>query len=81
MAINHGLYHDMLTTAEEQLGLPPKSALPLNNITEYDLIPVVAQVRHERLYAIAEKYNFGGLKVPRRLLDRDYRRRGLVASR
>ncbi len=63
MAINHGLSHDMLTLAEEEIGVPPKSRMPDNGGDERELVWALVEIRRERLYNFAEANNFGGLKV------------------
>lgn len=63
MAINHGARHDMLTLAEEALGVPARSKMPDNGAKETDFIAKVADIRKERMYALADKYGWGGLRV------------------
>lgn len=63
MGINHGTHHDMIGLAEEQLGVPPKSRTGENGRTEEELIRQVALIRQERMHRLANKYNWGGLKV------------------
>jgi len=63
MGINHGTHHDMLTLSEEALGVPPRSRMPENGVQEVDFIRKVADIRKERMYRIADKYGYGGLKV------------------
>ncbi len=60
--INSGVYHDMITSAETLLGVPQRSRVPGNGITEKQLIAKVADIRHDRLYAIANAQNLPGLK-------------------
>ncbi|MDX2161227.1 MAG: SH3 domain-containing protein [bacterium] len=63
MAINHGRMHDLLGKAEESLGVPLRSRTGQNGISEQQLIRRTAEVRRDRLYAIAAKHNLGGLRV------------------
>lgn len=63
MAINHGLYHDMLTRAEEEIGVSSKSRLPDNGGDERELIRALVEIRRERLHNFADEHGFGGLKV------------------
>jgi hypothetical protein len=60
--INSGVYHDMITSAETLLDVPQRSRIPDNGITERQLIAKVADIRHDRLYAIANAQNLPGLK-------------------
>ena len=61
MAINHGSQHDMLTLAEETLGQEPRSHKTLD--TEKPFTATLANIRKDRLYKLADKHNYGGLKV------------------
>ena len=60
--VNHGTRHDMIGLAEQALNVPPKSRIPDNGITEQQLIAKVAEIRHDRLYNIANAQNLPGLK-------------------
>jgi hypothetical protein len=62
MGINHGVRHDMITEAEEFFGVPLKSPVGSNGISEAQLITKVAQIRKERMYRIADAQNLPGLK-------------------
>ncbi len=62
MAINHGARHDMITEAEEFFGVPLKSKIGENGITEQQLVMKVAQIRRDRMYRIADLQNLPGLK-------------------
>lgn len=62
MGINHGLLHNMIGLAEEALGVPPKSRIPDNGITEEALILQIARIRRDRLHAFADAKNLPGLK-------------------
>ena len=61
-AINHGARHDMIGLAEEFFGVPSKSKLGQNGISEQQLIAKVAEIRRDRLYRIADAQNLPGLK-------------------
>ncbi len=61
-AINHGARHDMIGLAEEYFGVPSKSKLGQNGISEQQLIAKVAEIRRDRLYKIADAQNLPGLK-------------------
>jgi glycosyl hydrolase family 46 len=63
MSIQHGLYNFLVPKAEEVLGLPSKSRLGENGTTEHTFIAKVAELRRDNLYALAAKYNAGGMKV------------------
>lgn len=63
MGINHGTHHDMIGLAEEKIGVPPKSRIGENGRSEQDLITQVALIRQDRMNRLADKYNWGGLKV------------------
>lgn len=62
MGINHGARHDMITEAEEFFGVPLKSKVGENGITEQQLALKVAQIRRDRMYRIADAQNLPGLK-------------------
>jgi hypothetical protein len=62
MAINHGARHDMITEAEDFFGVPLKSRIGENGISEQQLAQKVAQIRRDRLYRIADEENLPGLK-------------------
>ncbi len=61
-AINQGARHDMISLAEQSFNVPPKSRVPDNGITEQQLIGKVVEIRHDRLYKIADAQNAPGLK-------------------
>lgn len=63
MGINHGIYHDYFTLAEEALGVPERSKMPDNGASEQDFFAFVVNKRKERMYALADKHGWGGLKV------------------
>ena len=65
MAINHGSWgaeSTYLRGAEQALGVGIKSRLGENGITEADLLRRAAQLRRERLYALANARGWSGLK-------------------
>lgn len=63
MGINHGIYHDYFTETEKALGVPERSAMPANGATEEVYFQRVAKLRQERMYTLADRYGWGGLKV------------------
>ncbi|MBE2184005.1 MAG: chitosanase [Anaerolineae bacterium] len=65
MAINHGNWgteRDFLRPAEQSLGAAIQSKLGENGLTEEQLILRVAQIRRDRLYALAAARGWGGLR-------------------
>jgi len=64
MAINHGVFHDMIGLAETVLGVKSKSRVGENGTTEIALITKIAQFRQERMNALAIRLNAPGL-IPR----------------
>ncbi|HEX2908809.1 MAG TPA: hypothetical protein VHO69_18200 [Phototrophicaceae bacterium] len=62
MAINHGRYNHLVPKTEEVLGVPPKSRLVENGVSEQQFIQTMARLRQENLYALAAKLNLPGLK-------------------
>lgn len=64
MAINHGVFHDMLGKAEQELGVPLKSRVGENGHSEQELIARVAQIRQARMRDLATRLNAPGL-IPR----------------
>lgn len=62
MAINHGRFNHLLPKAEQELGVPNKSKVGENGVTEQQFIIKLAQVRKDNLYALAAKLNLPGLK-------------------
>lgn len=63
MSIQHGKYNFLVPKAETELGVPNKSRLGENGITEQQYITKLAQLRRENLYALSEKYKLPGMKV------------------
>ncbi|GEM_PF-5347541 len=62
MAIQHGPANKLIRKAEEELGVPPRSRLVENGLTEQQLIQRVVDVRRRALYAQAERDRLPGLK-------------------
>jgi hypothetical protein len=62
MAIQHGPANKLIRKAEEELGVPPRSRLGENGLTEQQLIRQVVDVRRRALYAQAERDRLPGLK-------------------
>jgi hypothetical protein len=65
MAINHGSWgaeSTYLRGAETTLGVPIRSRLGDNGLTEAQLLIRAAQIRRDRLYALANARGWGGLK-------------------
>ncbi len=63
MSIQHGKYNFLVPKAETDLGVPNKSRLGENGITEQQYLTKLAQLRRENLYALSEKYKLPGMKV------------------
>jgi hypothetical protein len=63
IAIQYGVMHGLISTAEQNLGVPTKSSLDDNGIREQQLILAVAQLRKRGLYAQAEQENLPGLRT------------------
>lgn len=64
MAINHGVFHDMIGLAEQAFGVKPKSKVGENGVSEQDMVSKVAHIRQERMKLLAEKLKAPGL-IPR----------------
>jgi hypothetical protein len=62
IAIQYGVMHGLISTAETNLGVAAKSSLDDNGIREQQLILAVAQLRKRGLYAQAEEENLPGLR-------------------
>ncbi len=62
MAINHGRFNHLLPKAEEVLGVPNKSRVGQNGVSEHQFISKLAELRRDNLYALANKHNLPGLK-------------------
>jgi hypothetical protein len=63
MAINHGLFHDLLNVAERALNIPLRVRLVEIGIDERTFITRVTQARRDRLHRIADTRRLPGLKV------------------
>lgn len=63
MAINHGPYHDYFTESEKAVGVAERSKMPSNGTTEAVFFKAVTDLRKERMYRLADKHGWGGLKV------------------
>lgn len=63
IAIQYGVMHGLISTAETNLGVAAKSSLDDNGIREQQLILAVAQLRKRGLYAQAEEENLPGLRT------------------
>jgi hypothetical protein len=61
-AINHGRFNHLIPKTEEVLGVPSKSRLGDNGVSEVQFTTTLANVRRDNLYALAEKLKFPGLK-------------------
>lgn len=62
MAIQHGRFNHLLPKTEETLGLPSKSRLVENGVSEQTFIQTLARLRQENLYALAVKLNLPGMR-------------------
>ncbi|MCA0454223.1 MAG: chitosanase [Chloroflexi bacterium] len=62
MSIQHGKYNFLVPKAETDLGVPNKSRLGENGITEPQYLTKLAQLRRENLYALADKLKLPGLR-------------------
>lgn len=63
IAINFGVMNALLGLAEQELGVPAKSRIGENGVTEEQFIAQVADRRKRGHYAQAERDNLPGLKV------------------
>jgi hypothetical protein len=63
MAIQHGPMHMYIQRAEAHYGVPPKSRLIENGITEEQLISRTAVERRDFLYDFADRNNYPGVKA------------------
>lgn len=63
MAINHGPYHDYFTESEKAIGVAERSKMPGNGGTEAAFFKAATDLRKERMYRLADKHGWGGLKV------------------
>ncbi len=62
IGVQHGTRHSIYSRAEEDIGVPPKSRLGDNGITEEQLIQRIAEIRRQILYRIAEQQDLPGVK-------------------
>ncbi|MEZ4668364.1 MAG: chitosanase [Anaerolineae bacterium] len=62
-AINHGRFNHLIPKTETELGVPSKSKVGANGVTEKTFVTKLAQLRKDNLYALAEKLKLPGLKV------------------
>lgn len=62
MAINHGRFNHLIPKAETELGVPNKSRVGENGVSEKSFITKVAKLRQDNLNALAEKLKLPGLK-------------------
>ena len=63
IAINFGVMHGLVTRAEDDLGVPQRSRVRENGISEQQLIVQVADIRKRSHDRQAERDNLPGLKV------------------
>jgi hypothetical protein len=62
IAINHGRFNHLVPKTEEVLGVPSKSRIGMNGISERTFTTTLARLRQENLAALAEKMKLPGLK-------------------
>jgi hypothetical protein len=63
IAINFGVMHGLLTRAEDELGVPQRSRINENGVSEQALMIQVADIRKRSHDRQAERENLPGLKV------------------
>ncbi len=61
-AIQHGKYNFLIPKTETDLGVPSKSRVGENGVTEQQFIVKLAQNRKDNLYALAAKLNLPGMQ-------------------
>ncbi len=61
-AIQHGKYSFLIPKTETDLGVPNKSRVGENGVTEQQFISKLAQNRRDNLYALAAKLNLPGMQ-------------------
>jgi hypothetical protein len=61
-AINHGKYNHLIPKTEEVLGVPSKSRVGSNGVSETQFTTTLASLRRDNLYALAEKLKLPGLR-------------------
>lgn len=62
MSIQHGRFNFLVPKAEEVLGVPNKSRLGENGVSEQTYLATLARLRQENLYSLAAKLNLPGLR-------------------
>ncbi|HUN09224.1 MAG TPA: chitosanase [Aggregatilineales bacterium] len=62
MAIHHGRFNHLIPKAEQELGVPSRSRVGDNGITEKQFVQKLVQLRQQNLNALADKLRLGGLK-------------------
>jgi hypothetical protein len=62
MAIQHGKYNFLIPKTETDLGVPSKSRVGENGVTEQQFLVKLAQNRKDNLYALAAKLNLPGMQ-------------------
>lgn len=62
MAIQHGKYNFLIPKTETDLGVPSKSRVGENGVTEQQFLTKLAQNRKDNLYALAAKLNLPGMQ-------------------
>jgi hypothetical protein len=62
IAINHGRFNHLIPKTEETLGVPSKSRVGANGVSETQFIVTLANLRRDNLYALAEKLKLPGLR-------------------
>jgi hypothetical protein len=63
IGIQHGTQHNLFSRAERELGVPVKSRVGANGISEGDFVHRVALIRQEILYEIASQQNLPGVRT------------------
>ncbi len=61
MSIQHGKYNFLIPKAETELGVPSKSRVGENGVTEQQFITKVAKLRQDNLNALAAKLKLPGM--------------------
>ncbi|NDJ84480.1 MAG: hypothetical protein GYB66_01210 [Chloroflexi bacterium] len=62
IGIQHGTYHGLFSRAERELGVPYRSRVDENGVSEAAFVNRVARVRQEILYAIAAQQGLPGVR-------------------
>lgn len=63
MSIQHGRYNFLVPKAETELGVPNKSRLVANGISEQAYLLKLATLRRDNLYQLADRYKLPGLRT------------------